>query len=224
MPVGPPPDVLTPGAPVSSAIGMFPLSLVLFPQAELPLHVFEPRYRTLMRDCLAGDAEFGVVLISRGSEVGGGDQRFDTGTVARISHVGALDDGRLMVLAQGMRRVRITEWSTDSPYPRAEVSAYPLERADSDAAAVATAEVAVRRLRSLLSELGDVPALPHDLALVDDLDLAGWELCELAPLGPIDRQELLDQPGLSGQMAMLARLCDAKADDVLGMLAGGLGS
>ncbi|HEX4162859.1 MAG TPA: LON peptidase substrate-binding domain-containing protein, partial [Acidimicrobiales bacterium] len=54
---------------------MFPLSAVLFPQATMPLHVFEPRYRQLMHDCLEGDPRFGVVLIERGSEVGGGDQR-----------------------------------------------------------------------------------------------------------------------------------------------------
>ena len=69
---------------MSRTLGMFPLSTVLFPQAGLPLHVFEERYRTLMAECLDGDGEFGVVLIARGSEVGGGDQRVDIGTVARI--------------------------------------------------------------------------------------------------------------------------------------------
>ncbi len=61
---------------------MFPLSAVLFPYASMPLHVFEPRYRALMRDCLAGDPRFGVVLIERGSEVGGGDQRSSRGRAA----------------------------------------------------------------------------------------------------------------------------------------------
>ena len=55
---------------------MFPLGTVLFPYAVLPLHVFEPRYRALTEHCLAGDGCFGVVLIERGSEVGGGDTRF----------------------------------------------------------------------------------------------------------------------------------------------------
>src|SRR5439155_458702 len=61
---------------------MFPLGTVLFPFVVLPLHVFEPRYRALTRDCLAGSGEFGVVLIERGLEVGGGDERFPVGTVA----------------------------------------------------------------------------------------------------------------------------------------------
>ncbi|HEX5095168.1 MAG TPA: LON peptidase substrate-binding domain-containing protein, partial [Acidimicrobiia bacterium] len=56
---------------------MFPLGTVLFPHALLPLQVFEPRYRVMMRNLLDGEREFGVVLIERGSEVGGGDVRFD---------------------------------------------------------------------------------------------------------------------------------------------------
>ena len=80
---------------------MFPLSSVLFPGAELPLHVFEPRYRELTDDCLAGDGEFGVVLIARGSEVGGGDQRFGVGTVAHIEAASPFDDGRWALLAEG---------------------------------------------------------------------------------------------------------------------------
>ena len=66
---------------------MFPLGTVLFPYAVLPLHVFEPRYRVMTRRCLDGDREFGVVLIERGSEVGGGDVRFGVGTIARIVQV-----------------------------------------------------------------------------------------------------------------------------------------
>ena len=69
---------------------MFPLSAVLFPHATMPLHVFEPRYRTLMQDCLAGDPRFGVVLIERGSEVGGGDQRSRLGTRGVITRAAEL--------------------------------------------------------------------------------------------------------------------------------------
>ena len=70
---------------------MFPLGKVLVPGEVLPLHVFEPRYRQLVVDLLAADdrpPEFGVVLIERGWEVGGGDARTDIGTVARRSRPG----------------------------------------------------------------------------------------------------------------------------------------
>src|SRR5580658_2819799 len=70
--------------PMSTRLAMFPLGTVLVPHGVLPLHVFEPRYRVLMFDCLRGTREFGVVLIERGSEVGGDDQRFAVATVARI--------------------------------------------------------------------------------------------------------------------------------------------
>src|SRR5438270_10838595 len=78
---------------------MFPLGTVLLPFAHLPLHIFEPRYRALVKDCLAGDGEFGVVLIERGHEVGGGDVRFGVGTVAHIVQTAELPDGRGLVRA-----------------------------------------------------------------------------------------------------------------------------
>ena len=74
---------------------MFPLGTVLFPTLVLPLHVFEPRYRVLVERCLGRpEPEFGVVLIERGSEVGGHDVRSSIGTVARIVDSKLFDDGR----------------------------------------------------------------------------------------------------------------------------------
>ena len=68
----------------SQPMPMFPLGTVLFPHALLPLRVFEPRYRLMTQRVLGADSEFGVVLIERGSEVGGGDTRFGIGTIALI--------------------------------------------------------------------------------------------------------------------------------------------
>jgi len=64
---------------------MFPLSTVVFPHAQLPIHVFEPRYRQLTTDCHAADGRFGIVLIARGPEIGGGDQRMEVATRVVIS-------------------------------------------------------------------------------------------------------------------------------------------
>ena len=81
---------------------MFPLGTVLVPAPPLPLHVFEPRYRALVDDCLDGDREFGVVLIERGSEVGGGDVRFDIGVHrASIEHAEQTPDGRWALVCDG---------------------------------------------------------------------------------------------------------------------------
>ena len=98
---------------------MFPLGTVLLPSGVLPLHVFEPRYRRLAEDCLEGVPEFGVVLIERGSEVGGGDQRTAVGTVARIVEAATFDDGRYALGTVGVRRIRVVRWLEDDPYPRA---------------------------------------------------------------------------------------------------------
>jgi uncharacterized protein len=200
---------------------MFPLSTVIFPRTVLPLHVFEQGYRTLMAEGVGGDGEFGVVLIARGSEVGGGDERVDIGTVARISERRELEDGRMVVVALGTERLRVTRWLPDDPYPRAEVEPFPLGHGDGDADAVGVAELALRRLRSLLSELGEAPALAYDLDLSGRGEEVGWQLCDLAPLNLIDRQQLLASPGLGAQMDLLTGLCDAMADDVIGLLAGG---
>ncbi|MDQ1370907.1 MAG: ATP-dependent Lon protease [Acidimicrobiaceae bacterium] len=106
---------------MSVRLPMFPLGTVLVPHGILPLHVFEPRYRVLMFDCMRGEPEFGVVLIERGSEVGGDDQRFGVATVARIAQASELADGRWVVLALGTRRVDVREWLPDDPYPLALV-------------------------------------------------------------------------------------------------------
>jgi hypothetical protein len=202
-------------------IGMFPLSTVLFPEAGLPLHVFEERYRTLMGTCLESDGEFGVVLIARGSEVGGGDQRTDVGTIARIANVAELDDGRLLVVATGIRRIRVEEWLDDDPYPRAVVADLPDPGVDCPGDVLTAAEGSLRRLRSLLSELGDVPALPHSLRISGDPDGIGWQLCDMAPLVSIDLQRLLVADGLETRMRLLVDLCDAMSGDVIGLLSGG---
>src|SRR5262245_29146678 len=107
----------------SRLLPMFPLGTVLFPQAMLPLHVFEPRYRVMMRHCLDTDNEFGVVLIERGSEVGGGDLRFPVGTLARIVQASQLDDGRYAIAAVGLHRIRVLQWMPEDPYPLAEIDA-----------------------------------------------------------------------------------------------------
>ena len=94
---------------------MFPLSSVLFPLGALPLHIFEPRYLAMVGEAIDDDGTFGVVLIERGSEVGGGDVRFGTGTSAQIVNAGFIDDERMAVMAVGEGRIRIEEWLGDDP-------------------------------------------------------------------------------------------------------------
>jgi len=104
---------------MAKPLPMFPLGTVLFPHAVLPLHIFEERYSALVETCLRGDGRFGVVLIERGYEVGGGDSRFDVGTVARIVEAARTPDGRYLLATIGTDRLRIKKWLDDDPFPRA---------------------------------------------------------------------------------------------------------
>ena len=132
---------------------MFPLGSVLVPSMLLPLHIFEPRYRALIRDVLDSDGEFGVVMIERGSEVGGDDVRAGVGCVARVLEAEEQPDGRWIVMAVGTAVVDVQSWSADDPYPRAVV----VER-DGPAADVEGAEGSAIGRRPALARTGhEVP-------------------------------------------------------------------
>lgn len=100
---------------------LFPLNVVLFPGMPLPLHIFEPRYRLMIGICLDEQREFGVVLIRSGSEVGGPAVPYDIGTSARIVQAERLEDGRMNILTQGVRRFRILRIIQETPFMAAEV-------------------------------------------------------------------------------------------------------
>jgi uncharacterized protein len=198
---------------------MFPLSAVLFPHASLPLHVFEPRYRELMRDCLAGDARFGVVLIERGSEVGGGDERSTLGTRGVITKSVELPDGRWVLEIEGEARIQVDEWLPDDPYPVALVRE-PGPGPGDPGPLVGAAGQRVRRVRALLAEQGGAPPLPAELALDGggDAEVAAWQLCAAAPLNSYDAQRLLAADGAPERLQLLARLMDDLELDLQRML------
>jgi uncharacterized protein len=181
---------------------MFPLGTVLLPHMVLPLHVFEPRYRALMHDVLAGDQEFGVVLISRGHEVGGGDERTDVGTVARVLQAEELEDGRWVTVTVGTRRVHITAWLDDDPYPRAEVEDLLTAEPAPDASRLAAVERRVRRVLGMQAEL-DEPTVPATVDLAEDPVAASWQLAVLAPLTPLDAQRVLTTDPADDRLALL---------------------
>ncbi len=193
---------------------MFPLGMVLVPGAVVPLHVFEPRYRALVRDVLDGDGEFGVVLIERGSEVGGDDLRSSSGTVARVISADELPDGRWAVVAVGDRRLRVTEWLADDPYPRAVVEDWPDESADRSDRSDDRYEAVVAQLRmalALASELGD-PVPPVDTELPDEPAAGCYAVVALAPFGALDRQRMLATPGTAERLALLEAEMAAQID------------
>ncbi len=201
---------------------MFPLSSVLFPNGLLPLRVFEPRYLTMINRCLAGDRRFGVVLIERGPEVGGGDQRFGIGTAARILQVGDIDGGQLMVLAAGEERIRVVKWLPDDPHPEALVE--PLPDRDGDAGpppdGLPQAQRALRRVLGLAAELG-ASVGPVDVELADDPGRASFQLAALAPLTPVDAQQVLEETAVGRRVELLSRRLAEVAELLEARLAAG---
>jgi len=190
----------------ATRLPMFPLGTVLVPSAGLPLHVFEPRYRALVRDCMQADKEFGVVLIERGSEVGGEDVRTGAGTVARILDAVELPDGRWALATVGVRRLRVVRWLPDDPYPLAAVLDWPDPAPGGDLAdALGTCVTLLRRALGLAAEAGDAAARAT-VELADDPVLATYQATALAPIGPFDRQRLLVAETPEARVASLTEL------------------
>ena len=187
---------------------MFPLGTVLLPFAHLPLHIFEPRYRALVKDVLTGDGEFGVVLIERGQEVGGGDVRFGVGTVAKIMQTAELPDGRWLLDAVGTERFRITEWLPDNPYPLAMIEGLHDEDSETDTEAAERRTAVERLLRQVLAlqvELG-FPAPSAVRTLDENPSIAAFEAALLSPIGPMDTQKVLEAPNSAARLALLETL------------------
>src|SRR6266581_7482636 len=133
---------------------LFPLNVVLFPHMALPLHVFEPRYRKMIGDCLEEGHSFGVVAIGEGSETGPATP-FDIGTLAKIVRIDRLDDGGMNLLVTGASRFEIVKTADDRPYLRGQVRIIPEAGDDLDATArlTETTAMAFQQYSNLLREL-----------------------------------------------------------------------
>ncbi len=190
---------------------LFPLRTVLFPGMNLPLQVFEPRYRQLVAECLEHSEPFGVSLIREGVEVGGPAVPYTLGTTAHIESVTPGADGRLHIATVGGRRFRILTLHTDRPYLWAEVE-YPVDEvsdAPHDLMQRARTGVAlIRRLRATAAgEYEREPRLPEQPGPLADL------IASLAPARPEQLQPLLEtldvrrrlEGAVSFLEAMLAR-------------------
>jgi Lon protease-like protein len=195
---------------------LFPLGAVLVPGLVMPLHVFEPRYLSLMEDLsnLEPDERlFGVVAIRAGQEVGADPvpQLFDVGCTAVLRQVSEQADGTLQVLISGGTRFRLHEFergapdganTSDAPYPTGLVTPMPDLDGEGDVDGLAT--VVGLRFADYRERLGAAPLeLPDSPRVLSFLVAAGMAL-DVA-----DRQALLEQPDttrrLDAELALLAR-------------------
>ncbi len=167
------------------SLPLFPLSEVLFPGMMLPLHIFEPRYRLMIGRCVNEKIPFGVVLISRGQEVGPGAEFFPVGTTARITRVQRAEDGRLYIATVGEQRFRVLETFGDEPYLQGNVELIPEQPGDG-ATMDSLADRALDLLATYLERLTGSGQLRENL---EEKDLSPQRLSyTIGSLLQVDRQ------------------------------------
>ncbi len=172
---------------------LFPLNVVLFPGADLPLHIFEARYRLMINECYQQEKPFGVVL-ARPQSQQMREEPYPIGTMAEILALSRMDDGRMNLIARGGQRFRILDQHREKPYLTGIVEVYkdlpepePVLREQADKAR----ELFNTYLEILLEVIGkqetqfDLPAAPEELShfiasFLDIEDEAKQRLLEMA--------------------------------------------
>lgn len=186
----------------------------MLPGEELPLRIFEPRYSALVQHCLAtDDPAFGVVLISAGREVGGGDARSDVGAMAHITECADDGDGRYRLRCVMAERLRVLEWLPDDPYPRATVEPWPDEPGGPvDVDAIRDIEDRMIALFERIAAARGAEVNGRDIVLGADEsgDAAMWlyALASRMPMGQADRYAVLAAPSVAARRAALREAVD----------------
>jgi len=200
-----------------AVIPLFPLGTVLVPGLVLPLHIFEPRYRHLVRDLLTrpeDDRAFGVVAIREGREVGedGVTAMFDVGTLAVVREIVPYTDGRFDLVTNGDARFRVVALAeSDAPYVMAEVEWLAEDADEDEAESSVLAQGVTRRFdayRAAVAAVGAVEAATM-LALPDDPRILSYLVAVAMVLDLTDRQLLLEAATTTDRLrievALLAR-------------------
>lgn len=183
-------------------LSLFPLNTVLFPGQVLPLHIFEDRYRLMIRRCLAEDLPFGVVLIKSGPEVGATVEPQLIGTVARIVESTHLADGTMNIISVGTERFRIRRLLHDQPYLRGEVEPLPLaDPTDRDATARLT-ELVRRRVGRYIQLIAGAAGLQIQIdEMPDTPQQVGYLAAVTMQIENTEKQELLSASSLGRILA-----------------------
>ena len=180
-------------------IGLFPLGLVLLPTEQAPLHIFEPRYLELIRDCLAEESEFGVLLAD---DVG---EMREIGTrVSVVEVLERLPDGRMNVAVEGGARFRLVQLTEGRSFQTGEVEPYDDEDDDRDDEAAERAFALYRRLAAL------VPAPPDDPN--PDAPLLSFEIGARVDFGAEPKQQLLELRSEDERLALVCELLERAAE------------
>jgi Lon protease-like protein len=159
----------------------------------LPLQIFEPRYREMISDCVKANAPFGVVLIQEGMEVGGPAKPYTVGTLAKISEVVKLDDGRLLITTVGTERFRLLKFRNEKTYMTGDIETWPEEESGSsvDFNLIQQVQAAFTTYLGVLSELArkriEGLEMPTDAASLSYV-IPNW----LLQIEMLEKQQLLE--------------------------------
>jgi len=190
-------------------IPVFPLpDVVLFPGVFLPLHVFEPRYREMVKDSLAGDRLIGISLLRPGWDHDAEDRPaiYPVGCVGLISHIEELDDGRYNLVLRGVEKFRVVrEEDAMRAYRRASVDYFEEQMTAADRETVRRQR---HQLERLLTTVADAPEQPFPSNLSDEEVINA--LAQYLDLEPIERQALLEQDGVARRCSALIELLEMK--------------
>jgi Lon protease-like protein len=182
-------------------LSVFPLAgALLFPRMQLPLHIFEPRYRAMVTDSLARDRRIGMV---QPKAPGDRPLLFEIGCVGRIAEVEALDDGRFNLVLEGLSRFRIVrELDVTTPFRQVEAELV----ADDDDATLSMGERAALELES--RRFADVQGYAVDweaVSRLDDHSLVNG-IAQIAPFDPAAKQALLEADTLADRAELTIQL------------------
>lgn len=196
---------------MSECLPLFPLpTTVLFPNVFLPLHVFEPRYRQMVADALAGDRLIGMVLLREGwqRDYEGCPDVYAIGCSGVITHVERLPDGRFNLVLRGLDRFRILSEDRTQSYRRAEIET--LADTPLDAAAHRELNALRGRLETLVAPGVDRSGTESAItAALSDGDLV-HALAQYLDLDPLEKQALLELDSTVGRASALAELLEMR--------------
>ena len=190
---------------------LFPLNAVLFPGAVLNLHIFEPRYKQMISECLEGGEPFGVCLIREGDEAGDPNvMPYEVGTTAEIGDVTSLENGRYYISTTGGRRFRVERVLEREPYLTVEVS-YLAEDAPEDPATIESLVGEIRAVfRDYLRLLVEFSGMHADIELPDDPVDASFLIGDALQVADSMKQRLLElsstEQRLTVELGFLRRL------------------
>jgi Lon protease-like protein len=195
---------------------IFPLPIVLFPGAPQPLHIFEPRYRQLLSDCLAADRRFGIAYVPREatSDRDPIPDPGEVGCVALIRSAQPLPDGRSDILTVGERRFVLLAWlASHRPYRLAQVEEFDDEPVNASEAGTLAGDVRARftRLARALGALTE--RADEEIELPADPQLLSFQVAAALELAPEAKRGLQALRSTTSRLRQLATLLEPIAAD-----------